>query len=105
MTEWTVPAVVERVVDGDTLDLTLDLGWHISYRSRCRIVGINTPELSTEQGRAVRAYVLERCPVGSTVRFTSKALDKYGRPLGRVLLADGVDLGALLLATERAVPM
>jgi micrococcal nuclease len=100
-----VPAVVERAVDGDTLDLTLDLGWHISYRSRCRVVGINTPELSTEDGRGVRAYVLERCPVGTRVRFVSKALDKYGRPLGHVLLPDGVNLGELLLATGRAVPM
>ena len=36
-------ATVERVVDGDTVDVTLDLGFSIQYQARIRLLGINTP--------------------------------------------------------------
>ena len=38
---------VERVVDGDTIDVVLDLGFDILYRSRVRLYGIDTPESRT----------------------------------------------------------
>ena len=105
MTEWSVPARVERVVDGDTVDMTLDLGWKITYRTRCRLVGVNTPEMNTPEGISVRAFVETELPVGAAVRFISKSLDKYGRPLGRIITPSGVDLGELLLAKGFAVTM
>ena len=40
-------ATVERVVDGDTVDVTFDLGFSILYRDRVRLLGINTPEKRT----------------------------------------------------------
>lgn len=103
--EWSVPARVERVVDADTLDLTLDLGWRISLRANCRLIGINAPEMSTAEGKVARAFVEQLVPLGSVVRLISKELDKYGRPLGVLLLADGVSLNALLLERGYAVPM
>jgi micrococcal nuclease len=105
MTEWSVPARVERVVDGDTVDMTLDLGWKITYRTRCRLTGVNTPEMNTPEGVSARTFVAELLPVGTEVRFISKALDKYGRPLGRIITPAGVDLGELLLAKGLAVTM
>ncbi len=39
-----------RVVDGDTLDLTLDLGFGIIRTDRFRLFGLNAPELSTGEG-------------------------------------------------------
>ena len=38
---------VDRVVDGDTIDVVLDLGFDILYRSRVRLYGIDTPESRT----------------------------------------------------------
>ena len=38
---------VDRVVDGDTIDVILDLGFDILYRSRVRLYGIDTPESRT----------------------------------------------------------
>ena len=38
---------VERVVDGDTIDAVLDLGFDILYRARIRLYGIDTPESRT----------------------------------------------------------
>ncbi len=103
--EWSVPATVERVVDADTLDLVLDLGWRISLRANCRLIGLNAPEMSTAEGKAARTFVEQLLPLGSAVRFVSKERDKYGRPLGVLLLADGTNLNALLLEKGYAVPM
>lgn len=38
-------AVCDRVVDGDTLDLTFDLGMRVHMKERVRVYGINTPEI------------------------------------------------------------
>lgn len=115
---WTVPATVIRVVDGDTLVLQLDLGWHITLGSRCRLIGVNAPELSTEEGQAAKRWVVDKLGFGGPeavagwtveVTFVSHALDKYGRPLGQVLVTteQGVsfDLGLELMNAGHAVPM
>ena len=66
-------AIVRRVVDGDTMDVTLDLGFDILYNNRIRFYGINTPESRTRDleekklGLAAKDRVKELCPVGSTV--------------------------------------
>lgn len=41
---WVFRARVERVIDGDTLDVTIDWGFHSSKVERIRLLGINTPE-------------------------------------------------------------
>ena len=38
---------VDRVVDGDTIDVTLDLGFSVLYKTRVRLYGIDTPESRT----------------------------------------------------------
>ena len=40
-------AIIRRVVDGDTVDVTLDLGFNILYNSRIRLHGIDAPESRT----------------------------------------------------------
>lgn len=115
---WTVPAKVLRVVDADTLILLLDLGWHITYEARCRLVGVNAPEMGTDEGKAARAFVMDLLSyaggvpsdgVPTEVTFVSHALDKYGRPLGQVLVTDQqgarLDLADVLLSAGHAVPM
>lgn len=114
---WRVPATVVRVVDGDTLALRLDLGWHIYLDARCRLIGCNAPEMVTDEGKAARAWVVDMLHglgadmqgAGAEVTFISHALDKYGRPLGQVLITtpqgDTIDLGGQLIAAGHAVPM
>jgi endonuclease YncB( thermonuclease family) len=86
---WTVPATVVRIVDGDTVELNLDLGWRITMTANCRILGINAPELSTAAGQAARSYAEGLLPPGAEVVFQSRKLDKYGRPLGDILYQGG----------------
>jgi micrococcal nuclease len=101
---WTYPAVVVRVVDGDTVRLNLDLGLHIWRTDNCRIAGINAPETSTPAGTAAAAYAAKLLPAGAAVTFASERLEKYGRPLGRLVLADGRDFATVMLAAGHAVP-
>lgn len=105
-TTWTVPATVVRVVDGDTLILLLNLGWHITMESRCRLIGINCPEMNTDEGKAAKIFTeTVLAEHGGRVTFVSHSLDKYGRPLGQVLLPGGASLNQMLLAMQYAVPM
>jgi micrococcal nuclease len=84
---YTYKAVVNRVVDGDTCDLSIDLGFTVSWKSTCRFYGINTPELRSKVSDekalayAARDRVLTLLPPGSTILIKSRELDKYGRPL------------------------
>lgn len=102
MTTWTVPATVLRVIDGDTVALRLDLGWNLYLECNCRIDGIDTPELNTAAGKAARDWAAERLRVGTTVRYVSQRLDKYGRPLGVLLYGAGHDYAAEALAAGHA---
>ena len=46
MYEYRVKKVL-RVVDGDTIDVDIDLGFNVSYTQRVRLAGIDTPESRT----------------------------------------------------------
>lgn len=115
---WSVPATVLRVIDGDTLLLKLDLGWNITLESRCRLIGVNAPELDTGEGQAAKRWVTGKLGFGGDpeivgwsveVLFISHKLDKYGRPLGQVLVTtqqgESFDLGLELMNAGHAVPM
>ena len=84
-------ATIRRVVDGDTVDVTLDLGFDILYNSRIRLHGIDTPESRTRDleekkyGLAAKAFVEAHLPVGSIRKLTTvkDKTGKYGRILGK----------------------
>lgn len=129
MTTWTVPATVLRVVDGDTLEVLLDLGWHITLKSKLRLAGVNAPELEKlphttppGPGRSAQIFTSNSLwdDMGSSdgvsgtggfypITVVSHSLDKYGRILGSVGWKDrrGMlrDLAQDLLAAGHAVPM
>lgn len=59
---WEYPARLVRVVDGDTVDLLMDLGLKLNSKQRIRLAGINAPEMrgeEREQGIAVKQAVME----------------------------------------------
>jgi micrococcal nuclease len=86
-----------RVVDGDTVDLIIDLGFDTSRKERFRLYGIDAPEMNTAEGKAAKAWLWEALqPLESiyvqTIQLKTKAKrDKYGRFLA--VLYD--DLGEL----------
>jgi micrococcal nuclease len=74
-----------RVVDGDTVDLVIDLGFDTSRHERFRLYGIDAPELRTEAGKEAKAWLWEALqPLEAiyvqTIQLSTKAKrDKYGR--------------------------
>ncbi len=88
-------ATVQRVVDGDTLDIVVDLGFRMSWRANCRFAGINTPELSStvpatkEAAYKAKAFVENRIKPGDKIRIESHKLDKYGRPVAKIYYGKG----------------
>jgi len=90
MYEYRVKQVL-KVVDGDTIDVVIDLGFDVSFTSRVRLAGIDTPESRTTDarekilGQEVKEY-LKKTLEGATdiVIRTEKAdsSEKYGRILG-----------------------
>jgi micrococcal nuclease len=101
-------AELERVVDGDTVDVTLDLGFDVKlHKQRVRLHGIDTPESRTRNleekklGLAAKERLKELC-VG---RFKVKSLGKgkYGRVLGIPYTEDGEDICQMLIDEGHAV--
>lgn len=102
-------ATVLRIVDGDTVELNIDLGMKIFYKSLCRLSGINSPELNspdeTVRAAAISAklYLANILLLNSVVLLDSKGLDKYGRPLGVITTSLGVNINNAMLASGNAV--
>lgn len=92
-------ATIDRVIDGDTLVASVDLGFHVWLRNQTlRVLGINARELTQPGGPEARDNLT--AIIGPTVTLTSIKPDKYGgRMLAFITLADGTDLSALLVAT------
>ena len=57
MNMYEYNAIVERVVDGDTVDLRIDLGFSVWISERCRLIGIDTPEPRTRDKREKKVSV------------------------------------------------
>lgn len=98
-------ATVDRVIDGDTIDLIIDLGLNTFVRTRVRVANINAPERYTDAGRITKAYVTNLLYPGRTVdiRTYKDKTEKYGRWLADIGFG-GVDLAKHLVENELASP-
>lgn len=97
---YTYQATLLKTVDGDTVDLKIDLGFRTYIEERCRLYGINTPEKKGETLFAAKAAeeFLKTLLIGGPLRiktFKDKG-DKYGRFLAVIY--------APLSYTDGAVP-
>ena len=99
MYEYRVKKVL-KVVDGDTIDVDIDLGFDISFTSRVRLAGIDTPESRTTDkmekalGLEVKKKIGELIASAQTIVIKTEKPDsseKYGRILGWLYL-DGAEL-------------
>ena len=87
-------AKLDRVIDGDTIDVNMDLGFDITIKKRIRLAGINSPESRTrdleekKRGLASRDRLIELLDKGSLV-IESNEVGKYGRVLGTLYVYPG----------------
>jgi micrococcal nuclease len=81
-------AEVLRVIDGDTVLLRIDKGFHSDQREKVRLLGIDTPENNTEFGQEVTAIVKAKLPPGKIVKVKTHKdkQGKYGRYLATILI-------------------
>tara|TARA_Y100001972_G_C7562735_1_gene282574 strand:- start:227 stop:619 length:393 start_codon:yes stop_codon:yes gene_type:complete len=95
MYEYAIKEVV-RVVDGDTVDIIIDLGFSLTKKERVRLAGIDTPESRTKDleekamGIESKEFLERRLRDGvpSGLRVRTEKDGKYGRMLGWVYIGD-----------------
>ena len=98
---------VENVVDGDTIDVLIDLGFDILFQSRVRLAGIDTPESRTKDlkekalGLESKEYLKKALKDAKSVVIKTEKMDsseKYGRILGWVYInGDTVSINDVMI--------
>lgn len=88
---------INKVVDGDTIDVDIDLGFDISFSSRVRLAGIDTPESRTTDkmekalGLESKEYLKKKVKDAKSIIIKTEKMDsseKYGRILGWLYVND-----------------
>lgn len=107
MTLYEYRAELEQVVDGDTYDFRVDLGFHVSKQIRVRMLGINTHETygvkkdseEYKQGIKEKHFVEEWFAAADDIFIETEKDEqgKYGRWLARVFNESGESLNASLI--------
>jgi micrococcal nuclease len=106
-------AALRRVVDGDTVDLDIDLGFYMTAALRFRILGVDTPELrgGTDESKAkaklAKAFVIAELDGAESIMATTEKADSFGRWLASVTYwpkgGNGKDLAQELIKAGHGV--
>ena len=101
MDKYIYRAKLERVVDGDTVDALIDVGFNIWFKKRIRFMGLDTWESRTRDleekklgklaKERTRQLLEEVSSKPGYFRIKSHGLGKYGRVLGEVFIMDKDD--------------
>lgn len=93
---YTYTAYILRWVDGDTVKLSVDVGFRVTIEDTFRLYGINTPERGQPLYAEARLRCMELLPIGAQVTVRTYKQDKYGRWLVNIpiiretLIAEGL---------------
>lgn len=107
MYEYKVKEIT-KVVDGDTLDVVLDLGFSMFTKQRVRLDEIDTPELFSGDdnekkfGLEAKEFVEKWIAEQTEIKIKTTKDDKYGRILGKLYGNDGKCLNTLLIESGYA---
>ena len=94
MAAYNYDITIDKVIDGDTIDVTIDLGFGVKMKHRVRLYGINTAEIHSsvleERALGLQAKDYVTLFAKNTGPFTMESFkpDKYGRYLGKIYLGD-----------------
>lgn len=99
---YTYRALVENVVDGDTMDLAVDVGFSVTFRHRFRVAKYDAPEswrpkteAERDHGKLARAMAIKLLQ-GKTVTVTTYKEDVYARYSADITLPDGRDFATVM---------
>lgn len=97
--DYTYKGKISYVVDGDTYDVIIDLGFLIAHQIRIRLLDLDTPEIygpnACPEGQTVSDYVKTILPEGKEVLLKTYKTGKYGRWLADITV-DDEDLKTLI---------
>jgi micrococcal nuclease len=98
-------AKILKVVDGDTVDVELDLGLSVYHRVKIRLYGINAPEMNTDAGKIAKKALQDLLPDGLVTKVTTikDRKEKYGRYLGVFKCVNGTDANRAMVELGHAV--
>ena len=111
MDKFIYSAKLLRVVDGDTCDAMIDLGFDVWIKRRIRFYGVDTWESRTrdkeekKKGLEAKAYTKEMLEISDNGNFTLKShgTGKYGRVLGEIFIeGEAFSLNDLLKINSHA---
>ena len=110
MYEYKVKEIA-KVVDGDTVDVIVDLGFSLFKKERCRVAGIDTPESRTRNkkekvyGLEAKAYLTSILRSAENLTVKTEKDGKYGRMLGW-LYCDNIEgsINDLMVESGHALP-
>ncbi len=93
MYEYAIKEVV-KVVDGDTIDVIIDLGFDLTKKERIRLAGIDSPESRTKDleekklGLEAKEFLTRRVGDCASLKVKTEKDGKYGRMLGWIFCGD-----------------
>jgi micrococcal nuclease len=103
-----------RLIDADTLDVDVDLGFQVWTRRRLRLAKVDAPESGSPEGRAAKNFVLSQLTRAQTLVLRTTKIDLHGRYVADLFLSPheididecyrkGTHLNALLVSAGHAV--
>ncbi len=96
----TYKAQLSRVVDGDTIHVTLDLGFKIQHKEILRLAKISAPELSSEAGKKSAETLKKILKDAPLLIVKTNKTDIYGRYIADVFFGDKGEIDAEKVAKE-----
>ena len=107
---FTYNCRIAKIVDGDTIDVDIDLGFGIwKTNERIRLWQIDTPECRTRDkeekkyGLIAKNFVEQHLPIGKIFELQTLEKDKFGRYLGAVFVKNRLSINDMLLKANLAV--
>jgi micrococcal nuclease len=101
-------ATIIRVIDGDTVEALVDLGFRITTTQRLRLYGINAPELhkvaQIKAAKAAKAALEDLLPAGADVTIETSKSDDWGRWLATII-KDGENINKWMVKNGYAVQL
>ena len=101
---YTYEAVITRVIDGDTVDAVLDLGFNLKYKAKFRIKDFDAPEtwrpksdLERKHGEEASLFATELLLDKQVIISTEPIVGIYGRYAASITLYNGTDFGSVMV--------
>lgn len=98
---WVYKALVEKIIDGDTLILRIDLGFQVWKEQRIRLAGVDAPPIDEKKGYEAFEFVRDELTRVPFVMVRTHKIDIYGRYVGDVFYSFSEKDGAKVFRDGR----